>query len=269
MEFGIDINHPLNRIRATNLVERKMLENTLLQTKLSYRRVEALENVHGEMYEGDTFSATGDGSRVTIPFFTSNARRASYYLRMVLDANAVKNGCLPLHAAASVNDGFTQFIFAKTGKGKSFTLNTLLSHNPKIIPIGDDHVIIGDGKISGNRMMRTRDRRGRDKNYSVLHGGKISPLGDYEVVLMGVTARDKDYRVGGVGLIEKTVVEKTVLKYLSRKPYELELEKMYDSIVPKEVLNEYHVRFDKFMNGARRVLRLSGGQDRILEKLTK
>ena len=269
MEFEIDVNHPLNIIRATSSAERKMLENKLLQTKLSYQRVEVLENVNGEICEGKDFSATRDGLRVTIPSFTKDERRASYYLRMALDANAIKNGCLPLHAAALQNNGLTQFIFAKTGKGKSFTLNTLLAHNPGIIPIGDDHVVIGRDSLSGNGMMRTRDRDGKDKDYSVLHGDRVFPLGCYEVVLMDVTARTEDYKTGGADLIEKDVAEKAVLKYLSRKPHEPELEKMYDNIVPGEVLTKYHVRFNEFMNGAERVLKLSGGQDSILEKLTK
>ena len=51
MEFGIDANNPLNVIRATNQSERKMLESDVLQTKLSYQRVEALKDVHGEIYE--------------------------------------------------------------------------------------------------------------------------------------------------------------------------------------------------------------------------
>jgi len=269
MEFGIDVNYPSNIIRATSSAEKKMLENRLLQTKLSYQRVDVLKNVNGEIYEGKDFSATGDGSKITIPSFTEDEKRASYYLRMALDANAVKNGCLPLHAAALANNGLTQFIFAKTGKGKSFTLNTLLAYNPRITPIGDDHVVIGRDSISGNGMMRTRDRDGRDKDYSVLHGNRVSPLGRYEVILMDVTTKTEDYKIGGVDLIGKDIAKKAVLKYLSRKPHEPELEKMYDNIVPGEVLTKYHARFNKFMNGAERVLKLSGGQDSILEKLAK
>ena len=267
MEFSINIDYPLNIIKAVTPAEKKMLGGRLLQTKLSYREEKILEDVHGEIYEGNIFSTTKDGLRVAVPSLMQDVKRASYYIRMTLDANAVKNGCLPLHAAALTNNGITQFIFAKTGKGKSFTLDTLLSYSQRIIPIGDDHIVIGRDKIAGNRIMRTRERDGGDKDYSVLHGGKVSLLGHYEIILIDVTAKNKNFEIGEVDLVEKDVVENDVLKYLSRKPYEPELEKIYNSVASAEVLEKYYTHFDKFMNGAERVLKLSGEKDYLLEKL--
>jgi hypothetical protein len=269
MEFGIDANNPLNVIRATNQSERKMLESDVLQTKLSYQRVEALKDVHGEIYEGKEFSAKSNGTslRVAIPDFMGDDRRAAYYLRMALDANAVENGCLPLHAAALTNDGLTQFIFAETGKGKSFTLNTLLAHDSGIIPIGDDHIVIGNDKVSGNGVMRTRIRSGEDKDYSSLYGDRVLPLEDYEIVLVDVTGKNEAYEMGSVDLTENEVARRSTLKYLDKQPREAEVRALRDSIVSKDVSNEYRRRFNEFVGGAKRILKLSGGQDQLLKEL--
>lgn len=103
----------------------------------------------------DFFSFDKSKYQLSIPSYTSE-QILSYLLRTVVDYFQVSIGNLPLHAAAVTVNNCQVVILANSGSGKSYISQLLSQSNPNCYVIGDDHIIIHETYIQGNKMMRAR-----------------------------------------------------------------------------------------------------------------
>jgi len=268
MEFKIEPGIPTNRIHPDSLAEEVMLESDLLKTKLNYSVVSKFDNPQGTIINNSLFSyGENNGTpSVGIPNLTIDPRRAAYYIRMVLDANAVRNGFLPLHASAISDRKMTKFIFGETGKGKSLTLSRLIEGNPDFTPIGDDHILLCGGVMAGNSVMRTR--YGNEETYQPLEIERVSPLEDYEIIIADVTGKDFSKELSPKNVIKDPIIKNAVLKYLISEPMEKESREVYHRLTSK-LIATYRERFNNFVRAAKRIRELSGDKSYLEWEMKK
>ncbi len=268
MEFSIGVDYPINLGRK-NPIEEPKIKSKILQSKLAYIEVTDLPHPQLKIEEGDRFEVSKKRGvqNITIPSFTKDTRMANYFMRMAVDANAVKNGYLPLHAAAYNEGGATKFIFGDTHKGKSFALDILLSNSSRIVPVGDDHVIVGKNEIFGNAVMRNR-RDGRDV-YSYFKKDSLAPLNNYEIIVVDVTGDDASIVSNPEELLSDGNTHVAVLKYLIKQPMERDARRLFRGVATSDVLEDYQSMYESFLRGAEQISKLSGCKEYLLEEALK
>ena len=105
----------------------------------------------------------------TVPHDINISQRC-FLLRLIIDAEELKRGNLPLHAAA-ICDGARVFIMAALpGNGKSFLAHEICRQISDCEIIGDDHIILTPTHIQGNIRRRMRNRDSKTIGYATNKG---------------------------------------------------------------------------------------------------
>lgn len=268
MEFSLNPEFPINLGRKTSKNE-DGVRNRVLHSKLAYVEVTSLNSPQVEIIESSSFGYTKNGEveRVEVPPLTNDTRMASYFIRMTVDANAVKRGCLPLHAAAYMQDGAAKFILGDTHRGKSFVLNMLLSEDLGVVPIGDDHIIMGKEYVFGNNVTRNRNN-GKDV-YSFFKKDLISSIENYEIILIDVTGKDNISEVVPKEVLRDNDIKDATLKYLIKKPIETDARNLYENLVGEKVTVPYEKMYENFLIKSSRIRKISGCKEYLLEEMLK
>lgn len=98
-----------------------------------------------------------------------------YILRVIIDKLLLWYGSLPLHGAAIACEDNAFLLFAQSGHGKSFFSNQLRMYRAGVNLVGDDHIILSNGRIYGNTLRRIRDRDGKNISYTSNSGMAVCP----------------------------------------------------------------------------------------------
>ena len=101
----------------------------------------------------------------TIPNDISTSQRC-FLLRLIIDAEELKRGNLPLHAAAICDGARVFLIVAPPKNGKSFLTHEISRQISDCEIIGDDHIILAPTHIQGNLKRRMRNRDGETIGYA-------------------------------------------------------------------------------------------------------
>ena len=108
--------------------------------------------------EGNYLHYDSSQNFYTIPH-DINASQRCFLLRLIIDAEELRRGNLPLHAAAISDASRVFLIAAPPQNGKSFLAHEICRQVSDCEVIGDDHIIITQAHIQGNikRRMRSID----------------------------------------------------------------------------------------------------------------
>ena len=119
------------------------------------------------IHDGDRLCYDALNDIYTVPNDIDMFQRC-FLLRLIIDAEELKRGNLPLHMAA-VGDGSQLFLIAAPPQnGKSYLTHEICRKVSGFETIGDDHIILSPQHIQGNvsRRLRSKDNKtvGYEKN---------------------------------------------------------------------------------------------------------
>jgi hypothetical protein len=183
-----------------------------------------------------------------------NLPRTSCFLRMVLEANGVGYSCLPLHAACIQSKSSSVILTAESGKGKSLISNSYLGHGYEVI--GDDHIIIKDGQVTGNSLSRIRARDGSSQ-YRELNS-ETCLLKPYRIVMVDVTVGDSYSELSKIQAASDAALRNQFLSYLNGGTYYLGAYHTPTEIFGGDIINKHLSDYSSFINGSESVIKVGG-----------
>ncbi|MFQ5531154.1 MAG: hypothetical protein ACE5ES_00915, partial [Candidatus Nanoarchaeia archaeon] len=216
--------------------------------------------------EGDSFGYDRETNHLTIPE-EGGKEGLAYFSRVLADANSVSQGLLPLHAAAVRKNRITLVLLAGSNGGKSL-ISDYLAQEQGAELVGDDHIIIGNGQITGNRFIGKRDSRG-DKTYKeIQERDNCLELGDYVVIVLDANTegRTKFKRIDPATLLQNKNVREGIQKYLVEDVQE-DSRKVIESVRNPDVLERYDLALRSFIQGAQELYAVSGEKQYVGEKI--
>ncbi len=260
----------MNRLSPENDLERSLLQvdEGFFESKLAYQASDSTEQAPQARIaqEGDSFMYDPGENYLTIPE-EGGKEGLAYFSRVLADANSVAQGLLPLHAAAVRKDGKTMILLAGSDGGKSLISDHLTQEHGMEL-IGDDHIVIGDHQIIGNRYIGERDSAG-DKTYrEASEGGKNLDMGEYVVIVLDANTEGRTgfERVDPSVLVQNRGVKEAVQKYLVEEVQEDSREAIAQIRTP-EILQRYDLAFEGFIQGAQEVYAVAGEKQYIGSKI--
>ena len=158
-------------------LEQGVVEAEQVATKLAFRVRNVVPNcteVWNIVPSQNIFKISLQRREVIVPDDLDSAMYL-YILRVIVDKLLLWYGSLPLHGAAITCRDNAFFLFAQSGHGKSFFSNQLRMYRAGINLVGDDHIILSNGRIYGNTLHRIRGRDGKNISYASNSGVAVCP----------------------------------------------------------------------------------------------
>lgn len=259
---------PLNVIIPENNLEKELLDAKIIGSKICYKIGRRRDNNSRELTVkivdcGNSWVSIKKGIAV-LKVFPNDFKKSSYVLRFALDAFSVSNGCLPLHVASLIIKNKTIFLFGDTFCGKSTIMHHYCSIYPGT-PIGDDHVIIGNDHVVGNRVTRLRNSQSVEK--FVVRKMIIHPFFKYLIFVVKLNNENYCKRISASELLQSYDCQRYVLKYLHSKLKEDNGNIALDKSIDVSIKNDYQKSFIDFIGNSSSIYVLSGKLDFVLEKI--
>lgn len=261
MKISINEDSIVNLIEPESESESLMMQEDYVGTKLAYSIGKVDEKRFLRVKKGDDFDHFEDrhGTTIIVPNFSEEIPPSVYYMRLILDSNSIKRNFLPMHAAAVKSRGIAYFILGDTGSGKSYTVSRNMD---SIAQVGDDHLIVGNGQVTGNKIIRLK--HGGLEQKTIIKQTDIF-LKDYLAIYASVNGEPTQRDLPPDEIIEQAQWFLPVLKYGLVPPNEASARKLFNELLFNEgIIKKYLDLFKKFIFSAKNIRAIVG-----LSELTK
>jgi hypothetical protein len=252
------LEHPISLINPESKFEVGILQSEVAKSKIAFQ----IEGQHAEergfriMLRVDSarpvvYSAAG----AEVVLDADNPRRQVAFLRMALDANSVNCQCLPLHAAYLQSSNTGIVLAAESGRGKSLVFNEYANSSYELV--GDDHIVIRDGLISGNRLSRSRALDGTSSYKDI--GSRTLTMRPYKVVLVDVKAKeDTCIELTKAQALSNPVLSYNLLTYLNEATDYNNTTYTPADLFGRNLINRYLSSYTRFMENAETIVKVGG-----------
>lgn len=253
------LESPLSVITPESELEKKLLESDLFNSRLAFQIYQNCveTGLVIRLDDGKSIPIEYNGSIAHISVDNNDIKRITYLLRATLDAYSVNNSCLPLHAAYIQSDTRGIVLTAGTGRGKSLMFNKYTQSSN--ILVGDDHIIIRDEIIVGNKVTRIRNRMG-ESFYNPINSAPLS-MKPYIIVLVDISDIDDFSEVSKKEMIMDNRLNRPLLKYLTQGIMSNGLCYSTKEIFGEDVVKEYILCYIKFIERAEKIVNVSGSPE--------
>lgn len=134
--------------------KKEYLASKVIVTALDFQEVNTVNN--WDIVFGKRICVDINNKEIVLPK-TISFEQFCYALRVIIDGIMVQEGRCPIHASAVNASKGNIIMSAKSKEGKSYCAHRLVNECNGTQLVGDDHLIISNGTISGNSLMRIRN----------------------------------------------------------------------------------------------------------------
>ncbi|MFT4244601.1 MAG: hypothetical protein ACMXYB_04085 [Candidatus Woesearchaeota archaeon] len=259
----IKISDGCCRISSESKLEYLLLNSNYLKSKLAYSELRPNSDNFGEIEFNRNKPFLFDLGENKFNFNIDEESKVGYLLRIIVDSMSVNVGNLPLHSAYAEVNQLGIFLFGDMYGGKSSTLISLKDLDG-IKLIGDDHILIGGKKISGNLMSRIRTQQG--ESFFPLEGSSKKIDTNIIFNLFPSNINSFKYQKKDEYLEDGNSLD-AVLKYLNRNPIFNGIKYDLSNIVGKPIIEKYFSLFRNFVFESEFIVKVSGEHEYIKEKV--
>ncbi len=262
------ISGPVNIINPENSLEREILSAKVTNSKICYRVDRNTNKSSREL----TIRLVDHGSSwisfkkkfANLKIFPNDFERSSYVIRLTLDAFSINNGYLPLHGASLIVKEKMALLFGDSFCGKSTVMHHYCSTYPGV-PVGDDHVIIGNNRIVGNKIIRLKNPQFGER--FIARKMKISSFSEYLIFVVKLSNKNYCKKVSASELLRNYSYQEYVLKYFYGELKENNNSTPLSKLVDVYLEDDYQRRFVNLVENSSSIYFLSGRLNFILEKI--
>ncbi|SHH23569.1 hypothetical protein [Clostridium grantii] len=258
----LSYNYKSLELYSENNFEKKILSSKYLKTKLAYTIVNNPINGLKVIIKGNRCAVNLDENKAFISEYLSK-NQMGYMLRIIIDSYVLSKNALPLHSSMISIDSKSGFFFGGTNCGKTIFSNYIKNYNSGYKIIGDDHVIVANKGIVGNRLSRIRSIDNESELY-LKNSQYLNSIKKYFIFDIDINDKINNYKI----LNSDEYMENDlsyVLKYLV---YDFDIGQevfKINEFIDYEVNLKYLLELRKFIDRANAIIKIRGS----IEYVTK